>query len=108
MTTKLKVKKGDNVLVVAGRHRGKAGKVLRVQPDKNRVFVERLNIVKRHQKARGPQASGGIMEKEAPLPLSNVMVLCGKCSKPTRIGRKRLEDGRSVRFCRACEEQIDS
>jgi large subunit ribosomal protein L24 len=102
MTAKPKIKKGDTVMVIAGRERGKTGKVLRVAPGADRVFVERLNVVKRHQKGRGPQAPGGIVEKEAPLHISNVLVLCGKCNKPTRIGRKRLDDGKLVRFCRAC------
>ncbi|HSD10504.1 MAG TPA: 50S ribosomal protein L24, partial [Candidatus Binatia bacterium] len=71
------------------------------------VIVERLNVVKRHQKPRGQQG-GGIVEKEAPLSISNVMVLCGKCNEPARIGRKQLEDGRRVRVCRSCGEQLDT
>ncbi len=65
-------------------------------------------MVKRHQKSRGPQAGGGILEKEAPIPISNVMFLCGKCNEPVRVGRKQLEDGRCVRVCRGCGEQIDA
>lgn len=107
MASKLKIKKGDTVLVVAGRERGKSGKVTRVAPDKRQVFVERLNLVKRHQKPRGAQGGGGIVEKEAPLHVSKVMLLCGKCNKPVRLGRKALEDGRRVRVCRGCGEQID-
>ena len=108
MPAKLKIKKGDTVLVVSGRERGKSGKVTRVAPDHRHLFVERLNVVKRHQKPRGPQGGGGIVEKEAPLPISNVMYLCGKCNEPVRVGRKQLEDGRRVRVCRGCGEQIDS
>jgi len=108
MLAKLKIKKGDTVLVVAGRERGKSGKVTRVAPDHGHVFVERLNVVKRHQKARGPQGGGGIVEREAPLAISNVMYLCGKCNKPVRVGRKRLDDGHLVRACRSCGETIDS
>ena len=108
MAAKLKIKKGDPILVVAGRERGKSGKVSRVSPDSAHVFVERLNIVKRHQKPRGPQGGGGIIEKEAPLHVSDVMYLCGKCNKPVRIGRKVLADGRTTRVCRGCGEQIDS
>jgi large subunit ribosomal protein L24 len=108
MPAKLKIKKGDTVLVVSGRERGKSGKVTRVAPDHAHVFVERLNMVKRHQKPRGQQGGGGIVEKEAPLPISNVMYLCGKCNEPVRVGRKQLEDGRRVRVCRGCGEQIDS
>jgi large subunit ribosomal protein L24 len=105
---KAKIRKGDTVFVIAGRERGKSGKVLRVEPDARRVFVERLNLVKRHRKARGPQAPGGVVEKEAPLHLSNVMLMCGKCNKPVRVGRHRLADGRLVRFCRECKEQVDA
>jgi large subunit ribosomal protein L24 len=108
MAAKLKIKKGDTVLVVSGRERGKSGKVTRVAPDHGHVFIERLNIVKRHQKPRGQQGGGGIVEKEAPLAISNVMVLCGKCNEPVRVGRKQLEDGRRVRVCRSCGEQIDN
>jgi large subunit ribosomal protein L24 len=108
MPAKRKIKKGDTVLVVSGRERGKSGKVTRVAPDHAHVFVERLNMVKRHQKPRGQQGGGGIVEKEAPLPISNVMYLCGKCNEPVRVGRKQLEDGRRVRVCRGCGEQIDS
>lgn len=108
MSAKAKIKKGDTVLVTAGRERGKSGKVLRVAPDEGRVFVERLNVVKRHQKARGPQAPSGIVEKEAPIALSNVMILCGKCNRPVRVGRKVLGDGRRVRVCRRCGEQVES
>jgi large subunit ribosomal protein L24 len=106
-TVKRKIKKGDTVLVVAGRERGKSGKVTRVLPDRGLVFVERLNVVKRHQKPRGTQGGGGILEKESPLHVSKVMHLCGKCNKPVRLGRKALGEGRSVRVCRACGEQID-
>jgi large subunit ribosomal protein L24 len=105
---KRKIKKGDTVLVVAGKERGKTGKVTRVLPEKGRIVVERLNMVKRHQKPRGPQAGGGILEKEAPLDISDVMYLCGKCNKPVRIGKKLLEDGRRVRVCRGCGEHIDN
>jgi len=108
MSVKLKIKKGDTVLVVAGRERGKSGKVTRVAPDHGHVFVERLNVVKRHQKARSPQGGGGIIEKEAPIPISNVMYLCRKCNEPVRVGKKQLDDGRSLRVCRGCGEQIDS
>jgi len=109
MPAKLKIKKGDTVLVVAGRERGKSGRVTRVAPDHGHVFVERLNVVKRHQKARDQRGGGGgIIEKEAPIPISNVMYLCGKCNEPVRIGRKQLEDGRRLRVCRGCGEQIDS
>ena len=101
-----RVRKDDTVLVIAGRERGKTGKVLRVLPEANRVVVERINLVKRHLKARGNQA-GGIIEKEAPLHLSNVQPVCGRCDKPARVGTRRLADGKGVRICRRCGEQLD-
>jgi large subunit ribosomal protein L24 len=101
-----RLKKGDTVLVISGKERGKTGKLLRVIPEKNRATVERLNMVKRHRKGRGAQSPGGIVEKESPLHLSNLMLVCDRCNKPTRIGVKRLEDGRSTRQCHRCGETI--
>jgi large subunit ribosomal protein L24 len=101
-----RVRKDDTVMVIAGRERGKTGKVLRLLLAKNRVVVERINLVKRHMKPRGTQ-QGGIIEKEAPLHLSNVQPLCGRCEKPARLGTRRLENGRGVRMCRRCGEQMD-
>jgi large subunit ribosomal protein L24 len=101
------IRKNDTVMVIAGKERGKTGKVLRVLPKRERVLVERLNLVKRHTKARGPQSPQGIVEKEAPLHRSNVMILCDKCNGPVRMGKKHLQDGRSVRICRRCGEQLD-
>ena len=102
-----RIRKGDTVMVIAGRERGKTGKVVRVLPAARRITIERLNIVKRHTKARGAQSQFGIVEKEAPLHESNVMIMCDKCNAPVRVGRQRLEDGRSVRICRRCKEQLD-
>lgn len=102
-----RIKKNDTVMVIAGRERGKTGKVLRVIPDKDRALIEQLNMVKRHQKARGPQSASGIVEKEAPVHLSNVMIMCDKCNAPVRMGKRALDDGRSVRVCRRCGEQLD-
>ena len=101
------IRKNDTVMVIAGRERGKTGKVLRVLTSAGRATVERLNIVKRHSKARGPQAASGIVEKEAPIHLSNLMIMCDKCNAPVRMGKLHLEDGRSVRICRRCKEQLD-
>jgi large subunit ribosomal protein L24 len=101
------IRKNDTVMVITGRERGKTGKVLRVYADKGRATVERLNMVKRHTKARGPQSPYGIVEKEAPLHLSNLMIMCDKCNAPVRMGKLHLEDGRSVRICRRCKEQLD-
>lgn len=101
-----RLRKDDTVMIIAGRERGKTGKVLRVLPDENRVVVERLNMVKRHTKPRGVQTPGGIVEKEAPLHVSNVMPLCARCNKPVRVRHKRLEDGHAVRVCRRCGDQL--
>jgi large subunit ribosomal protein L24 len=101
-----RVRKDDTVMIIAGRERGKTGKVLRLLPKTERVVVERINLVKRHTKPRGTQ-QGGIIEKEAPLHISNVQPVCGRCDKPTRIGTRRLENGDGVRVCRRCGEQMD-
>jgi large subunit ribosomal protein L24 len=101
------IKKNDSVMVIAGRERGKTGKVLRVLPAKERALIERLNMVKRHRKPSGPQSPSGIVEKEAPIRLSNLMIMCDKCNAPVRMGKRHLEDGRSVRVCRRCGDQLD-
>jgi large subunit ribosomal protein L24 len=102
-----RLRKDDTVMVIAGRERGKTGKVLRVLGDRDRVLVERLNLVKRHRKPRGVQSPGGIVEKEASIHVSNVVPICGRCNKPTRVGHRRLEDGHAVRVCRRCGELLD-
>lgn len=104
---KLHVKKDDLVMVIAGKEKGKTGKVLRVYPVKERVLVESLNVVKRHTRATQANASGGIIEKEAPLNISNVMVVCGACNEPTRTGIRTLEGGKRARFCKKCNELVD-
>ena len=102
------IRKNDNVVVTTGKDRGKRGRVVRIVPDKNRVIVEGVNIIKRHTKAN-PQRNvkGGLVEREAPLHASNVQLVCPECGKPTRIGRKILGDGRKVRVCRKCEGVVD-
>jgi len=102
-----RIKKNDTVMVIAGKEHGKIGKVLRVLPDENRAVVERLNVVKRHAKPRGPQSPGGIIEKEAPIHLSNLMPMCERCNAPVRVGTRVFEDGRKSRFCRRCKELLD-
>jgi large subunit ribosomal protein L24 len=104
---KRKLKKGDTVLVIAGREKGKTGKVVRVLHDRDRILVERVNMIKRHQKTTSPQQPGGILEKEAPLHISNVMLLCPSTNKPTRVGRTRLSDGKSVRVSRKSGDVIE-
>lgn len=103
------IKKNDRVEVIAGKEKGRQGKVLKVFQDKDLALVERLNIVKHHTKAGGKAGQhGGIIDKEAPLRLSKLMVVCPKCSKPSRIGKRILDDGETVRYCKKCSEQLDS
>ncbi len=102
------IRKNDNVVVMAGKDRGKRGRVLRIVPATNRLVVEGVNIIKRHTKAN-PQKNikGGLVEREAPLHASNVQLVCPECGKPTRLGKKILGDGRKVRVCRKCEGVVD-
>jgi large subunit ribosomal protein L24 len=104
---KLHVKKNDMVMIIAGKNKGKTGKVLRVLADKGRVVVENLNVVKRHTRPTRANAEGGIVEKEAPLAASNVLLFCGACNKPTRTGIRILDDGSKARFCKKCNEIVD-
>ena len=103
----MKIKKDDNVLVVAGKDKGKKGKVRFAYPLKNQVIIEGINFIKKHSKARGAVKQAGIIDLEAPVHVSNVMLLCDKCNKPSRIGYKKLDDGRRVRFCRTCNEVLE-
>ncbi len=103
----MQIRKNDSVMVISGRERGKTGKVLRVLPDKGAFIIERVNMVKRHTKPRGAQQPGGIVEKEAAIHASNIMIMCDKCNAPVRIGRKQLGDGKKVRVCRRCGEALD-
>lgn len=101
-----RIKKGDKVMVITGKDRDKAGKVKSVDLKKNRVVVEKLNMVKRHTRP-GMNTGGGILEKEAPMHISNVMLFCDKCDRPVRVGYKVLADRSKVRICRRCNEQLD-
>ena len=101
------VRKGDTVVVIAGKERGKRGKVLRVFPAEGRVIVERLNMMKKHQKPTQKLRQGGIIEREAPLHLSNVMLLDPRNDKPTRVGVRLLADGKKTRIARKSGEIID-
>jgi large subunit ribosomal protein L24 len=103
----MKIRKNDTVLIIVGKDRGKKGKVRKALPKDKKVIVEGLNMIKRHSKARGQARQAGIIELEAPLDVSNVMFICGKCNKPTRVGFRVLSDGRKARICRACDEVID-
>lgn len=105
---KLKVKKGDQVLVTAGKDKDARGKVLRVQPVAGTAVVERINLVKKHTKPNPQkQVQGGILERESPIRVSNLMVICPECSEPTRMGWKRLDDGRGVRVCKKCGATVN-
>ena len=101
------IKKNDTVKVIAGKDKGKNGKVLRVIPKKDRVIVEKINMIKRHMKPNQQTRQGGILEKESPIHISNLMLICSKCTDPTRVGYKVLDDNRKVRFCKKCDEVID-
>ena len=104
--TKLHVKKGDTVLVIAGKSTGKKGKIIEVVTEKSRVVVEGVNIIKRHTKPTQKMPQGGIMEREAPIHSSNVMFYCSKCNQPVRVGKKFLENGEKIRVCKKCSEAI--
>ncbi|MDA3902338.1 MAG: 50S ribosomal protein L24 [Desulfuromusa sp.] len=104
---KLHVKKNDMVKITAGKEQGKTGKVLRVLPGKGRVVVENLNIIKRHTRPNQLNPEGGIIEKSAPMSISNVMLICGSCNQPTRTGVRLLEDGSKTRYCKKCNESVD-
>jgi large subunit ribosomal protein L24 len=101
-----RIKKNDSVMIIAGKERGKIGKVIRVQPQQERAVVERLNMVKRHVKPRGPQDPGGILEKEASIHLSNVMLVDPQDGRPTRVGFK-VVDGRKMRVSRRTGNVLD-
>jgi large subunit ribosomal protein L24 len=103
----LRLRKNDTVQVITGDYKGKSGKILRVIPEKNRAIVEGINIVKRHTKPSAKNQQGGIMPKEASIALSNLMLLCPKTGKPTRIGVNILENGKRVRFSKKAKESIE-
>ena len=103
----MKIRKNDTVLVITGKDKGKTGKVRFAYPKKEQVIVEGINFIKRHTRARGTVRQAGIIQLEAPIDISNVLLLCSRCNKPTRIGFRFLEDGRKVRTCRRCSEVID-
>jgi len=103
-----KIRKGDRVQVLAGRDKGKRGEVLRVNPTEDRAVVQGVHMVKRHQKPTGMSQPGGIIEKEAPIHLSNLALIDPKTDKPTRVGFKVLEDGKKVRVAKASGEVLDA
>ena len=107
VSKKNSLKKDDIVEVIAGREKGKKGKVLAFFPETGKLTVEKLNMLKRHMKGDGKSRQSGIVDKEGTIHLSNVLVVCDKCGKGVRIKRKKLEDGKRVRVCRKCGEVID-
>ena len=110
---KLFVKTGDTVKVISGEDKGQTGKVQAVNTDNGRIIVEKVNMVKKHQKPRGQGMPGGIIEKEAPIDASNVMIVCPKCGKAAKMGHKFVDgegkaSRRKVRFCKECKATIDN
>jgi len=110
---KMHIRKGDIVHIISGKERGKTdnlakrGKVLSVLREENRIIVERMNFIKRHTRPNKTNRQGGIVEREAPIHISNVMLVCPRCSKPTRVKMMRLNDGSKVRYCMSCKEHLD-
>lgn len=104
----IQIKKDDKVKVISGKDKGKVGKVLKVNKKKKRLLVENINIVKRHTKPNAQNRQGGILESEAPIHWSNVMLMCSKCIEPVRAQHKTLDDGKKVRVCKKCHEIIDA
>ena len=100
------IKKNDKVIILSGKEQGKIGNVLKVDSEKERVIVEKINVVKRHSKPSAANAQGGIIEKEAPIHISNLMIICNKCAESTKVGKRILDDGSKVRVCKKCGEVI--
>jgi large subunit ribosomal protein L24 len=108
MDVEINVKRNDRVMVIAGKDKGRSGRVIEVQPRKHKVLVEGINVVKRHMKAdsrRGVQ--GGILDRESPIDVSNIMLICPHCSSPTRVGHQVLGDGKRIRACKKCGAAIE-
>ena len=98
----MKIKKGDRVRVLTGKDRGKEGEVMRAIPERDKVIVDGVNVAKRHQRATRATTQGGIIDKDMPLPVANVAIVCGSCGKATRIGYRFDDQGRKSRICRKC------
>ena len=103
----MKIRKDDSVVVTAGKDKGKTGKVRSIHAKQERVVVGGVNMIKKHARATGQVRQAGIIEMEEPISVSDVMLMCGKCNHPTRVGSRILEDGKRVRICRRCQEVID-
>ena len=102
----MKLKKGDRVRVISGKDVGKEGEITRVFPEAERVIVDGVNVAKRHQRATGQTMQGGIIDKDMPLHISNVAIVCSGCNSPTRVGYRFESDGTKVRVCRKCGKDI--
>jgi large subunit ribosomal protein L24 len=102
------LKKNDQVEVIAGKDKGRVGKILKVIPESSEAVVERINMVKRHTKPREMNQQGQIVEKEMPIHISNLQLICPECTKTGRIGKKVLDDGSKVRFCKSCGGSVES
>ena len=102
----IKLKKGDRVRVLTGKDRGKEGVVMRVLPQENKVIVDGVNVAKKHQKARSATSQGGIIDKDMPIPVANVAVVCPKGGHPTRVGFRVEPDGTKVRVCKKCGGEL--
>jgi large subunit ribosomal protein L24 len=103
----MRIRKDDTVVIITGKDRGKKGKVRRAFPNEDRVVVEGLNMIKRHSRARRATRQAGIIEMEAPIHVSDIMLICNKCGNPTRVNFRLLDDGKKVRVCNSCREVID-
>jgi len=103
---RLRIKKNDNVRVISGRDKGKTGRVLKVSPETSRALVEKINYVKKSTRKTKQDQQGGIIQKESPIHISNLMLVCPKCNMPTRIGVNTLKDGTKSRFCKKCQELL--
>ena len=98
----MKIKKGDRVRVLTGKDRGKEGEVMRAIPEKQKLIVDGVNVAKRHQRATRATTQGGIIDKDMPIPVANVAIICGSCNKATRVGYRFESNGTKVRICRKC------
>ncbi|MBN2144882.1 MAG: 50S ribosomal protein L24 [Candidatus Aureabacteria bacterium] len=101
-----KLKKNDEIRVIAGKDKGKTGKILKIFKETNRVLVQGINFIKKHKKPTQNDRQGGIVQEERPIHLSKVMLLCSSCKKPTRVGRKFMESGEKIRFCKMCNADL--
>jgi len=104
---KINLKKGDTVKVIAGKEKGKTGRIMKIISKRDRVIIEKVNFIKKHQRPDA-KGKGGILEKEGSIHISNVMYFCGKCNSAVKIGHKVLDDGKKVRTCRDCNEIIEA